>query len=61
MKRKELLILSIGIFFTVIALLVADIYHVNIQAKVKDQTGIQQLEDYKISGDLLNQLEKMNP
>jgi len=61
MRRKELLLLSLGIFFTVIALLMADIYHVNVQAKVKDQTGIPQLKDYRINGDLLEILERNNP
>ncbi len=37
MNKKEILIISITIFMTVIAILIADIYH----ASTKKQTGIR--------------------
>ena len=58
MKRKEILILSIGVFSTVIALLAADIYHLNIHAKIKNEVNVPQLKNYKISKELLDELEK---
>ena len=58
MRRKELLLLSIGIFLTVLASLVADVYHVNTEAKIREKEEAPKLKDYKINKELLNLLEK---
>lgn len=42
MNRKETLLISIAIFFTIIMWLVADIYHASTTEKVKPQTDISQ-------------------
>lgn len=61
MKRKELLLLSVGIFATVVALVIADIYHIQISAKVQDESESPQLKNYKIDKKLLDILESKTP
>lgn len=39
MKSKELLLLSLGVFFTIIAWMILDIYH--IQTKINEQITIK--------------------
>ena len=57
MKKKELLLLSIGIFLTVIAWLVSDIYHTSIEEKVKSKIELPVVTKYRISGDILEILK----
>jgi len=57
MNRKELLLLSIGVFLTVIAWLVADIIHASSQEKVKVNMEIPTLKKYQINKNLLNTLK----
>lgn len=54
MNKKELLFLSIGVFLTVIAWLVADIYHAAKEEKVKSRIEIPKLDNYKVSKELLD-------
>jgi len=56
MKKKELLLFSIGIFLTVVAWLVADIYHAATQEKIKTKTSLPNLQKYEISRELLEKL-----
>jgi hypothetical protein len=57
MKRRELLILSIAIFMTVVASLAADIYHINTRAAVSEKIEEPKLQNYKIDKKLLEDLE----
>ncbi|MCL4363942.1 hypothetical protein M1328_01755 [Patescibacteria group bacterium] len=54
MKKKDILVLSIGVFLTVIAWLVADIYHASTEQKVQTKIEVPTLDNYTISKDLLN-------
>ncbi len=58
MNRKELLLLSIGIFLTVIAWLVADIYHATTREKIKTKVELPSLSNYEIDPKILDILEK---
>ena len=53
MNRKEVLLLSIGVFLTVVCWLIADIYHVSTEDKIKSRISLPQLYQYKISKELL--------
>ncbi len=57
MNKKEVLFLSIGVFLTVVAWLIADIYHAATEEKIKIKIDIPQLENYKISKELLQVIE----
>ncbi|MFH0979594.1 MAG: hypothetical protein V1803_01465 [Candidatus Roizmanbacteria bacterium] len=57
MNKKELLFLSIGIFLTVVAWLIADIYHAATEEKIKTKIEIPTLNNYKISKELLEILK----
>lgn len=57
MNRKELLYLSIGVFLTVIAWVVADIYHAASEEKIKARVDIPTLNNYKINVELLETLK----
>lgn len=58
MNKRELLIISICIFLTVIAWLVADIYNATTQDKIKTRVELPSLQKYNISKDLLNKLQQ---
>jgi len=60
MNKKEFLFLSIGVFLTVIAWLVADIYHAATEEKIKVRIEIPRLENYKISKELLEIIKNKN-
>lgn len=57
MNRKELLLLSIGVFLTVISWLIADIYHASTEDKIKSRISLPQTYQYKISTELLETLK----
>lgn len=57
MKRKEIFLLSIGVFLTVICWLIADIYHVSTEDKIKSKITLPQVNQYKISKELLETLK----
>jgi len=57
MKKKEVLLLSIGVFLTVIYWLIADIYHASTEDKIKSKITLPQVRQYKISKDLLDKLK----
>ena len=57
MNRKEVLLLSIGVFLTVIYWLIADIYHTSKEDKIKSRLSIPKVYQYKISKDLLETLK----
>ncbi len=57
MNKKELLIMSIGVFLTVIAWLVADIYHAATEEIVQAQVRSHRIVNYKIDKDILKVIE----
>lgn len=57
MNRKEVLLLSIGVFLTVICWLIADIYHAATEDKIKSRITLPQVNQYKISKELLETLK----
>jgi len=57
MNRKEVFLLSVGAFLTVIAWLVADIYHASTEDKIKIKIELSQTYQYRISKGLMEQLK----
>jgi hypothetical protein len=57
MNKKEVLLLSIGVFLTVICWLIADIYHASTEDKIKSNLTIPQINKYNISKELLDTLK----
>lgn len=57
MNKKEFLILSVTIFLTAIAWLLADIYRATTQQKVKEEVQAPQIKSYQIREDVLKTLE----
>ena len=58
MNRKEIFILSVGIFLTVIAWLIADIYHAATSDKIKVKVEIPTLNKYQIKKDVFEKLKQ---
>ncbi len=58
MNKKDLLLLSIGIFCTVIAWLIADVYHAATTEKIKVQVQLPVLKTYTINTGVLETLKK---
>ncbi|MGB9707212.1 MAG: hypothetical protein ACPL1D_00450 [Microgenomates group bacterium] len=61
MNRKELLIISIIIFLSVIMWLVADIYHSVTVSKIKQPEMFPLVINYKVNKNILDLLEKKQP
>ncbi len=57
MNKKEILLLSVGVFLTVIAWLIADIYHASTEDKIKSKISLPQVYQYKINKDILEILK----
>ncbi|OGU53372.1 MAG: hypothetical protein A2006_04040 [Ignavibacteria bacterium GWC2_35_8] len=57
MNRKEVLLLSIGVFLTVVCWLIADIYHASTEDKIKTKISLPQVYRYNISKELLDNLK----
>lgn len=58
MKRRELLLLAIGVFLTVVAILVVEVYNVRNQTNVKAEGLNVNLKNYKIDLELFKILEQ---
>jgi len=61
MNKKELFLVSIGIFFTVIAWLIGDLYHASTQEKIKIKVSLPQVQKYEIRKDILLLIKEKNP
>jgi len=57
MNRKEVFLISVGVFLTVIAWLIADIYHASTENKIKTKIELPQTYRYRISNELMEQLK----
>jgi hypothetical protein len=61
MNKKELLLISIGIFLTVVCWLIADIYHASVYSKNQYQVeSMPSMSSYEINKDVLNKLSDKN-
>ncbi|PIY68505.1 hypothetical protein COY90_05540 [Candidatus Roizmanbacteria bacterium CG_4_10_14_0_8_um_filter_39_9] len=58
MKKSEILILSVAIFFTIVAWVVIDIYH--IQKKINAQIGIKpaHIPNYQMDQEIIGVLKQ---
>ncbi|MFA6080895.1 MAG: hypothetical protein WC741_00625 [Patescibacteria group bacterium] len=57
MNKKEVLLLSVGVFLTVVYWLVSDIYHASTEDKIKSKLTLPQVNRYNISRELLDTLK----
>lgn len=57
MNKKELLILSIGVFLTVIAWLIADIYHAATEEIIQAKVASPRIINYTIDKDIIKAIE----
>jgi len=57
MNKKEVFLLSIGVFLTVVYWLIADIYHTSTEDKIESKINMPQVYQYKISKELLETLK----
>ncbi len=58
MNKKELFLISIGLFFTVVAWLIADIYHAASTEKIKNKVVGPVFKKYEISTKVLKTLKE---
>jgi hypothetical protein len=61
MNKKELLMISVCIFFTVIAWLIADVFHAVTQEKVKTKIELPKNQKYEINSKVLLQIKERTP
>ena len=61
MNKKELLAISIGIFLTIIAWMVADLYHAKQSTVVEDVVNQAEVPNYKINPTIFSILKEKNP
>ncbi len=57
MNKKELLLLSVGIFLTVIAWLIADIHHAATEEKLKTKVELPTVKTYDVNTSILQILK----
>lgn len=57
MNKKEILLLSIGVFLTVVAWLIADIYHAATEEKIKQRVELPALKKYQVEEKILEDLK----
>ncbi len=61
MNKKELLAISVGIFLTIIAWMVADLYHAKQTIVVEDVVNQADVPNYKINPTIFTILKEKNP
>ncbi|OGK12196.1 hypothetical protein A3C98_04335 [Candidatus Roizmanbacteria bacterium RIFCSPHIGHO2_02_FULL_37_15] len=61
MNQKELLLISITVFFTIIAWMVLDIYLVKTRSGIKSESKQFQAVDFTINAEILEILKEKNP
>ncbi|MDH7476415.1 MAG: hypothetical protein QHH09_03010 [Microgenomates group bacterium] len=60
MKKKELFLLTLGIFMTAVAWLVADIYHASTIERIKPKINLPVVNKYDIDTEIFKILEQKN-
>ena len=58
MNKKEFLLISIGVFLTVVAWLVADVYHVAAREYGKDNLNLPLVSQTAINKEMINLLKE---
>lgn len=58
MKKKEYLVLSITVFLTVLAWLIADVYHAATEEKLKNRANLPNIRNYQIDNGILEILRQ---
>ncbi len=58
MNKKELFLISIGLFFTVVAWLIADLYHATTTEKIRAKVVGPAFKKYEISTEVLKLLKE---
>ena len=61
MNQRELLILSIGIFLTIVAWMIIDLYHVKTNTAFDTTLKPVTIPNYTINSKVFNSLNDMNP
>ncbi len=61
MNKKELLVISIGVFFTIIAWMVADLYHAKKSLVVDDIVSGVSIPSYTIKPEVIDLLKQKQP
>lgn len=61
MNKKEVLLLSIGVFLTVMIWLVSDIYHASTEDKIKVKISLPQIYHYQINKNIFDTLKNKTP
>lgn len=61
MKQKELLIVSIGIFLTVVAWVIIEIYRIGIEGVLEKEIPLPTVEEYDLDVTILDTLEEKKP
>jgi len=57
MKRKEILILSICVFLTVLVWIIVDIYRAGNEEKINEKIEVSLIENYQIDEEILKILK----
>ncbi len=58
MNKKELLILSVGVFLTIIAWMIIDIYHIKTSVIVRSKIKSVRLSNYQIDKKIIDILKE---
>lgn len=61
MKKKEFLILSIGVFLTVVAWVIIEIYRIGIEGVLEEEVALPTVEGYSLDMSVLKKLEEKVP
>ncbi len=61
MNKKELLVISIGVFFTIIAWMIADLYHAKKNLVVDDIVSNVTIPAYTIKPEIIDLLKQKEP
>ncbi|MBI1862697.1 hypothetical protein HYS00_01110 [Candidatus Microgenomates bacterium] len=56
MNRRELLIISVGIFMTIIAWVVADVYHAQSQDTIDTTIAVPPIKSISVNKDLIQSI-----
>ncbi len=57
MNKKEVLVLAVSIFLTVVAWLIADIIHASKRQKIEAEVALPNIDDYTIDKRIIEILE----
>lgn len=61
MNKKEFLIIAVGIFFTIIAWIIVDVYHINKQKRPVENMTLINVPQYQINKNIIETLLKKTP